>query len=250
MLSKPISFALVPGSFSPPQMYDKCETLLNEQGYESHPVSLLSASDESRLPPAIINDDIYHIHSSLLSILEGPGPSNIILAVHSYAGLPSTATVQGLNKASCSKVGKSTAVLGILYIAAHIPEVGESIRSVMIHNSSDLFPEPYRTGWPGEYMPAIPRDMGHWTFSDLEDHAEANRYRRLMEGMRHSNDAFSGECTFAGWVYEDMKCVLILPEQDRNLPVAVQEWMVKRRSGNIRVRRVAGAGNVMHIDRS
>lgn len=50
-----------------------------------------------------------------------------------------------------------------------------------------------------------------------------------MEGMRHSNDPFSGECTLAGWEHEDVHYVLVLPEMDQNLPVVIQEWMVKRR---------------------
>ncbi|KAK7192470.1 hypothetical protein DPSP01_009712 [Paraphaeosphaeria sporulosa] len=110
MPSGPIPFTLVTGSFTPPRVYDKCEILPNEKGYETSLITLPSVNDGSRSPPATTNDDSNCIHSTLLSILDGPSLSNVILAVHSYAGLQGTSAVQGLNKASRAEAGKTTAV--------------------------------------------------------------------------------------------------------------------------------------------
>ena len=247
MSSKNITFALVPGSFATPQMYDKCEALLHAQGYRTLAIELLTANDGSRLPPATCDNDVDHIRSKLLSMLDGTDSPDVILAVHSYAGIPGTAAIQGLNKASRAKQGKANGVVGILYIAAAIPEVGESLRSIMIDNFPDLLPEPFRTGWPGEYMPAIPLEMAPVVFSDLKDPEEISKYGAMM--VRHANDAYDGKCTFAGWQYDDVECVLILPELDQTLPVMVQEWMVKRRNGKIRVVRVEGIGHIVNVSR-
>lgn len=211
------------------------------------PIELLTANDGTRLPPATFDDDVEHIRSQILSVLDGQDSADVVLVVHSYAGIPGTAAIQGLNKASRAKEAKTNGVVGILYIAAAIPEVGESLRSIMIDNFPDLMPEPFRTGWPGEYMPAFPPEMAPVVFSDLEDPEEISKYGAMM--VRHANDAYSAKCTFAGWQYEDVECVLILPELDQTLPVVVQEWMVKRRNGKIRVVRVEGIGHIVNVSR-
>lgn len=96
-------------------------------------------------------------------------------------------------------------------------------------------------------MPAFPPEAAAQVYAGLDNQAEVAKYSAMIS--RHANDSFDGVCSFAGWEYEDVECVLILPEQDQTIPVVVQEWMVKRRNGKIHVRRVKDLGHIVNVFR-
>lgn len=185
----------------------------------------------------MLEDDVEHIRSTLLSVLDGENPLDVVLALHSYSGLPGTDVIQDLNQVSRAKKGKDTAVRGVLYTAAHIPEVGESIRGLMLDNFLDLLPEPFRSGWLGRYKPAFPPEAAPQVYTELNDPAEMQKYGSMIS--RHANNSFDGRCSFAGWESEDSECVLILPELDQTIPVVVQKWVAKSRSAELRMRAIS-----------
>lgn len=234
------TFALVPGSFGTPAEYDKVEKLLQAQGHKTRLIALLSANDGTRQPPASTSNDIKHIHSELLKVLEA---SNVVLALHSYSGIPGSGAVEGLTRSARQAKGKSTAIVGILYIASFVPEVGDSVRKIM--TALDAMPEPFLSGFPGKYMPGIPAEMAPMIYNDLTDEKEIAKYHGMM--VMHSSDSYSGEVTYAGW--KDVPSTLIIPSQDVIIPVKVLEWMAERAGEKLRVVREEGAGHCVNVSR-
>lgn len=240
-----VTFVLVPGSFVVAQEYDKVIKLLENDGHEVQTIELLSADKGDRQPPAQTSDDVEHLRAGILTILDTQH-SDVVLAVHSYSGIPGSAATEELDRETRASQGKSTAVVGLMYIASFMPLPGESLRSIMI--SHDAIQEPYRTGFPGEYLPAIPADFAAYVFNDVNDPEEVKKYHEMM--VKHSSDSYGGVAEGVGW--RKIKTVQIVPELDFILPTAVQEWMGERaRKQGHDVTRVfvEGAGHCPNISR-
>jgi len=238
-----VTFILVPGSFVTPAEYEKVEALLRKQSYSVKLVALLSANDGTRMPPATTDDDTAHIRAAVLSTLDDD-QSNAVLCVHSYSGVPGSSALQGLSKSDRLAAGKDTAVLGIVYIGSFLPAVGQSLRTIL----GEDMPEPYKTGFPGGYLPAVPPEMAALVFNDLEDQAEVARYHGMM--TQHSSDSYGGKCTWAAW--KDVNSVQIIPGRDMILPVAIQEAMYEnavKNAGKVKRVFVEDAGHCVNVSR-
>lgn len=245
MSNSSVTFVLVPGSFVVVQEYDKVVSLLEQAGHNVRTIELLSVSNGDRLPPAKTSDDVEHIRSGLLNILDNEN-SNVVLAMHSYSGIPGSAATEGLDQTSRASQGKSSAVIGLLYIASFIPVAGESLRDIM--NKHDAMQEPYKTGIAGEYLPPVPAEFGAYVFNDIKDQEEIAKYHGMMQ--RHSSDSYGGVAEGAGW--KQIRTVQIIPELDMIIPVPVQEWMGERaRAEGKDVSRVLveGAGHCPNVSR-
>lgn len=247
--STPVTFVLVPGSFTRALEYDKVAALLEKAGHKVKLVDLPSVNDGSRRPPATVDDDTEHIHTEILSVLDDKdSPTNVVLAVHSYGGIPGTGSVKGLNQIDREKAGKSTAVLGVCYVAAYLPDVDESVRTL----TSEYTQEPFKSGIPGEYFDAIPFEWAKAVFSDLTDDDEIKKYHSYM--ARHSSDSFGGLVKWAGWKDESLKVVQMIPMKDVTIPLPVQEMMAERASktgkdGRVRTVRLEGLGHCFNVSR-
>ncbi|KAK5327169.1 hypothetical protein LTR70_001644 [Exophiala xenobiotica] len=220
-----VTFVLVPGSFTIPAEYDKVEGLLKDRGHKVKPVSLLSANDGTRMPPATVEEDTAHIREELLSVLDAQR-HNVVMCVHSYSGVPGSSALRGLSKPDRLAAGKDTSVLGIVYVGSFLPVVGQSLRDIL----GEAMPEPYKTGFPGEYMPAISSEMAAFIFNDVEDQSEMAKYYAMM--TRHSSNSYG--------------------EKDVILPVHVQEAMYERAvkdGGKVKRVFLEGAGHCPNVSR-
>jgi hypothetical protein len=216
-----VEIVIVPGSFATPPPYDVLVKGLNAKGYKARVVGLLSVNDGTRHPPASMQDDSAEISSVVQSILNDPkSPRNVVLAVHSYAGVPGTEAVKGLSKADRSAEGKDTAVIGLLYMAAFLPQVGQCIRDLLSKDAPEEFKHPS----PGTYYPVTPVEYASFVFNDVEDPAEVLRLHASFS--RHSADSYDGKLSYAGW--KDIPSVQILPLIDMVIPVEIQEAMFER----------------------
>ncbi|KAJ9652226.1 hypothetical protein H2198_008499 [Neophaeococcomyces mojaviensis] len=247
--TKPVTFVLVPGSFVTPAENDKLAAALEQKGYTVNHIELLTANDGTRQPPATMADDTTHIRSEISSILDNDN-RNVVLVLHSYAGIPGNNALSGLNTADRAAAGKDTSVVGILFIGSFLPMAGESLRDIL---TSDLAPgehiqEPYKSGMPGEYLPAIPAEFAPFVFNDLVDQAEVAKYHGLM--VRHASDSYGAKATYTAW--KDIHSVYMIPERDVILPVVVQEAMYERaisEGGKVKRVFVEGVGHCVNISR-
>ncbi|KAB5572577.1 hypothetical protein GE09DRAFT_1185863 [Coniochaeta sp. 2T2.1] len=198
-----VEIVIVPGSCATTPPYQVIVDGLKAKGYNARTIGLLSVNDGTRFPAATMQDDAAKIRSAVLSILDDPQtPRNVVLAAHSYGSVPTTEALRGLSKADRSAEGKTTAVVGLLYMAAFIPQA------------------------PGarEYYPTTPAEFASFVFNDVEDPTEAARLHATFE--RHSADSYDGKVSYAAW--KDIPSVQIVPSVDMVISVAKQQEMADR----------------------
>jgi len=221
--NKDVAFLVVPGSFATPAGYDQLIESLHAKGHDAKSIALLTANDGSRLPPATMEDDAEHIRAAVLAIIDDAAhPKNVVITLHSYSGVPGTSALKGLGPADRKAQGKETAVVGILYMAAFLPALGQSNRDIMIE--FDAMPEPYKSGISGGYLPAVPAEFAPVIFNDVESQDLVTRNFNTM--TQHSSDSYSGKASYEAW--KDIPSVQIIPGSDLVVPVPVQEAMHER----------------------
>ncbi|KAH8662369.1 hypothetical protein BX600DRAFT_466285 [Xylariales sp. PMI_506] len=239
---------IVPGSFAKPVGYTDLTAALKAKGQDSRTVDLPTVNDGTRLPPANVEDDIKEIRKTVVSALDDEAnPQNVLLLVHSYGGIPGSSALRGLSKADRAAQGKETAVIGIIYLASWIPLEGKSLRDLAETFGLDI-PEPFKSGVPGGYMPAVNEQMLPAIYSDIEDQARLAEYADVFSA--HSSDSYSGLATYAAW--KDIPSVTIIPGKDWILPTHIQELNYERvvkEGGKIERVFVDGASHGLSVTR-
>lgn len=246
-MAQKTSFVIVPGSFATVPLYDSLVAVLREQGHDARAINLPSANDGSVLPPPTGEDDAKHICKEITANLDSEtGPSDVVVLLHSYSGVPGSSALKGLGRADRSAEGRATAVVGVLYLASFVLPLGESNRSWM--SARDVMPEPFKSGIPGGYLPPIDPSYGPFIFNDIKSEEEQARY--LAQMTRHSSDSFDGVVSYEAWKY--IPSVLIIPENDAIVPTPLLEVMYKdsvAAGGKVRRVFVEGAGHCVNISR-
>lgn len=121
--SKP-TIVFVPGAFHTPDHFRPMSDLLRQSSYPSVTLSLPSIGElAATFAPG---DDIRAIRSELEKLVENEG-KDVVMAMHSYGGVPGSQTVTGLEKSVRTKEGKKGGVIHILFIAALVLENGQSL---------------------------------------------------------------------------------------------------------------------------
>ncbi|KAJ7455219.1 Alpha/beta hydrolase fold-1 [Mycena galericulata] len=209
------TFVLVPGSFSTVRGYDKLTPLLAQAGYKYELVPLLSANDGSQFPAPTMQDDAAHIRSQTLALLNQG--QNVVLLLHSYAGVPGSEAVQGLGRTD--RGPNATAVVGIVYMESYLPTTGDSVRKIM----GALMPEEMQQGLPGAYF-SFPMELAPFTFNDI-DPAEVEQYHEVL--CSQSSDAYNGELgQYVAW--KDIPSIYISTGKDLIIPLPPQNTMLER----------------------
>lgn len=118
---KPI-FVLIPGASQNPSHYAHLLHLLQSAGHGTFTGLLpsIGATD-----PITAADDTHYIRHRLLLPLLDVARQDVILISHSYSGMPASAAAVGLARADRAAEGKSTAVLGQIFIASILPRGGD-----------------------------------------------------------------------------------------------------------------------------
>lgn len=240
------SIIIVPGSFTTPPLYEPLVNHLRSQGHEAQAISLPSANDGSVLPPPTTDDDAAHIRQAVTSILDSTtDPKNVVLVLHSYSGVPGSSALKGLSKADRTAQGQNTAVIGVVYLASFILPLGMGNRAY--NSASDQPPEePFKTGVPGGYMPAVDPAFAAYVFNDLPDEEERTKW--LGTFTQHSSDSFDGVVTYEAW--KDIPSVSLIPGDDLIVPTRHQESMFANAvaaGGKIERVFIEGAGHVPHL---
>lgn len=119
----------VPGAFSRPSDFDLVTNPLREAGYEVHVVHHPSSPDVLANPTPSMYDDADSIHN-LVEKLADEG-KEIIIAMHSYGGLPGTQACEGLSRAERQRASKPGGIARLLYVGAAIAPVGSSLAGTL-----------------------------------------------------------------------------------------------------------------------
>ncbi|KAF4626045.1 hypothetical protein G7Y89_g12116 [Cudoniella acicularis] len=115
-------FVIVPGASQTPSHYAYLIHLLQSRGYGTL-TALLPSCGTTR--PVSAEEDAEFIRSRLLLPILDTEKQDVILVMHSYGGLPGSAAARGLGKVDRVADGKTTSVLGQIFIATILPRGGD-----------------------------------------------------------------------------------------------------------------------------
>ena len=121
-LSVKPTFVLVPGNFLPPTYYTDVAKVLESHSFPTQLVTLISTG--SKEPLTSNEPDIAAIRKSVEDLTSAG--KEVIVVIHSYAGVPGCEAVKGLGKQERSGVGKSGGVVKLVYVTAWMLQEGES----------------------------------------------------------------------------------------------------------------------------
>ncbi len=126
MSSKPI-FVLVPGNFLPPAYYGDTAKQLESRGFETRLVTIPSTGSKHLLTSN--EPDVLAIRQ-VLEELSNSG-RKIIIVAHSYGSIPTCEAAQGFKYQDRLKLGKSSGVIRLIFVAAWLLQEGESPPSII-----------------------------------------------------------------------------------------------------------------------
>ena len=121
-MSKP-TFILAPGAWYPPTAFNPLIEKLGD--YTCHTVAFPSIQQATTVQD--LQPDIKSVRTLVES--EAAAGHDVIMVVHSWAGLPVCGALDGLSKAEREKDGKQGGVIKLVFLAAFLPQVGESLIS-------------------------------------------------------------------------------------------------------------------------
>lgn len=121
--SRPV-FVLVPGASQTPAAYGYLLHLLQVKGYGAYSALLPSVGATD---PVTATDDADYVRSRMLLPVLDVEQHNVILICHSYSGIPGSAAAKGLGKADRAAQGKTTSVLGQIFIASVAAKGGDGL---------------------------------------------------------------------------------------------------------------------------
>ncbi len=119
---------LIPGAWHGVECFDEYRHHLESHGFPCVTVPLPSVGANPPLPS--IYQDVAHIRLALLDLFEEG--KEVILVMHCYGGLPGSEAITGLGKKQRMERGMPGGVVALLYIAAFVLPLGESIESFEI----------------------------------------------------------------------------------------------------------------------
>ncbi|XXG98399.1 hypothetical protein Hte_004722 [Hypoxylon texense] len=213
-LSKP-TILLVQGSFQLPEVYRKLVSALTAEGFPVIHPSLPSLTDPERPDFALttLTDDANVVQAELQRLIEGEGKQVLVL-MHSYGGLVgSEATLEGFSWAKRSEQGLAGGVIHLLFLAAFILPVGQSVTGAF-GTSPNLEEKP-----GGRFTI---RDAARTLYGDLP--AEEAEYwgSRIID---QANPVQTTKLTRAAYRY--IPSTYIVCEDDKSMPPAFQDQFSK-----------------------
>lgn len=135
------ALVLVPGAWHTSASLSSLIPLLKAEDYPVKAISLPSVGASPALPS--FDADVAAIRAAIIPLIEVN--KQVILIMHSYAGMPGTEAVQGLGEAERTKDGKEGGVVRLIYLAAFIARAGQS--GGMVHHELTLPVLEPEEGW-------------------------------------------------------------------------------------------------------
>ncbi|GES66612.1 alpha/beta hydrolase family protein [Aspergillus terreus] len=205
------TLVFAPGAWFPRTAFTPLIDQLAPEGYTCHTISFPSIQQATNVHDLSL--DIAAVRD-LVEPLVTAGKS-IVLVVHSWAGLPVNSALEGLSAAERARDGRTGGVVKICFIAAFVPVVGESVLDAVAGDVPEWWVvddenKTVTTKDPlGLFFHDVP-DGAQWVAA-LRPHAWATKVAPAQA------EAFM-----------QIPSAYLLCEDDRALPLAIQDAMVGR----------------------
>ncbi|OJD22539.1 hypothetical protein ACJ73_06110 [Blastomyces percursus] len=121
-MSKP-TIVFIPGGFHTPAIFDAVFPFLHAAGYPTIAVYLASVGVSPGIPD--LKPDAEAVKTVVGGLVELG--REVLVVAHSYGGVPSSQALEGLGKKERHAQGRAGGVVGMLFIAAHLPTKGYPI---------------------------------------------------------------------------------------------------------------------------
>ncbi|PLB54051.1 hypothetical protein P170DRAFT_460298 [Aspergillus steynii IBT 23096] len=222
------TIALLPGAWISPYFYQPFSDALASAGFLVHQASYPSLNP-ANASTADCDADAQVITKTLRILVEDQG-KDVVVLMHSYAGMPGAAAATGLAKSRRSQQGKSGGVIGLIFIGAFVVPEGLSCAGLQGGNLPPwiLLDKPSRDlNIPDDPIGNFAGDVDPDLVKDLE-----------ASTLPHSSLAFNSPQPHPAWADADFKhrLAFIVTAEDRAVPkeaqygmmaASQQEWIVK-----------------------
>jgi len=183
--------------------------------------------------------DVAHIRAAVSKLVVEEG-KEVILAMHSYGGVPGNEAMRGLSRDSQMASGLEGGVIKLVFIAAYMLDIGSSILSGDPDNMQE---------WKDKVPSCIEvDDLGHtfrfttkafqMLYNDLEPATAAQWICKLRP---QSAGVLFSKTTYTAW--RDVPTTVIVCKDDNMMPPALMEQfvqVVKDGGGDIKVEVIDG----------
>ncbi|KAF7714425.1 Uncharacterized protein PECH_001367 [Penicillium ucsense] len=209
-MAKP-TIIFAPGAFCPPKIFDDLSQKLNQHGYTCYTVSFPSVEQASSVKD--LQPDIDAVRRLVQPEVEGG--REVIVVSHGWSGLPVSSALDDLERSERANQGKSGGVIKLVFVAAFIPQVGESMISAF---GGHLPPWHVRDETTGTVTASDPFAL---FFHDVPNG------REWAQSLRpHAWSTMASPATSAA--YLKIPCSYLLCVNDFALPLVVQQLMADR----------------------
>lgn len=117
---------LTPGAWHSPAYFAAYRSALKAHDYPTVAINMPSVNADPALQSH--DDDTSAIRHKLTTLIDEQG-KNVILAMHSYSGIPGSDAAEGLGHAERRAAGKRGGIVLLVYICAYMLPVAESLFS-------------------------------------------------------------------------------------------------------------------------
>ena len=124
------TIVLISGAYHLPAYYTPLRTQLEAQGYPTLTPKLPSVGFTDDASNHSAQNDAVYIRNEVLLPLLNEGKS-VVVAMHSYGGLPGSAAAYGLSGYERAREGDKGAVIALVYIAAFVVPPGKTIMEMV-----------------------------------------------------------------------------------------------------------------------
>lgn len=118
---------LIPGAWHKGTTFDPVATILRDQGYQAETITLPSVGGPAS---TTAYDDAEYIQRQYFQRLIS-SEKNVILVMHSYAGVPGTESVKSFARKDLAGQGKKGGVVGLIYLSSFIVPAGASVATLL-----------------------------------------------------------------------------------------------------------------------
>ena len=226
--SSKTAFVLVPGSFSSWDFYKRVISLLTSPPHSVPPdlirgITLPSTDHDRPGGPATMYDDAAHVAQAVESFADQG--FDVVVAMNSYGGFVGTEAVKDLSKASRAPEGKQGGVVALVYLAAFLPTIGQTVKGMT-------------GGMPGDdpYMdlgPMRSTEFAQGVFQDVSSDEALELYDQMT---KHSRASFDSPLTYEGYKDRDIKVFYMQMKRDYVLKTEWQvDWIEKARASGVNI---------------